>query len=146
MRIKQTVLFLFLFAHLTAMADEAIDSLNDLRWEYRLIIGNIGDNDDVSKFQKQWQSKQGELVDRKLVLILIAPDGLQTMGLKQSIETDDGIRDEIIQKLKGKQVALIGLDGGVKSRYGLKDFYFASVFGQIDQMPMRVNELRSRSK
>lgn len=135
---------LFVASNSNGMAAPSISSLEALRWEHRLIIGKIVDRSAADDFLRKWKHEQPALLDRKLALILIAEDGLQTADLKQSINPDSNIKDEIIRKLKDRDFALIGLDGGVKSRYTLKDFSFESIFGQIDQMPMRAAELRNR--
>lgn len=128
-----------------AMAKEPISSLKDFRWEHRLIIGKVNEAKEVERLQKLWKANSEQFKDRKLVMLLVTESGLETEGLANPISVKNDLSKEIVKKLQGKNLALLGLDSGVKARYLLDDFSLEAVFSQIDQMPMRRAELSERN-
>ena len=67
-------------------------------------------------------------------LVLLAPDGSERDGLRRRYDVAPD----------AFAVLLIGKDGGVKLR-GVRPFALRTLFGAIDAMPMRQDEMRRRA-
>ena len=128
-----TLLSTLIFSQDTAM------TLEDLRWENRVILYFPQTDDD------HWEisdSVQHEIKERKLAYFIFR-DTLVTN--KPGVFTPaylDQIESKYRMGSKKSLWVLIGLDGGVKRRTeGSLDWN--QVFGTIDAMPMRQSEIRN---
>ena len=88
----------------------------------------------------------GGVHERRLLVFLFQENGVVEFtasgGLRSSFLSEDGLLD----KLGGSDVALVGLDGGVKSRYFASDFSWSDLFSRIDAMPTRQAEIRRSAR
>jgi hypothetical protein len=137
--------FLFHFLN-TAHSEPELSSLKSLRWDHRLIIGVLPDEKSASDFHAGIEAHMPAIRERKLAILVWVDGEKKERWILSQLKTDNAhttdLRREIVAKLQGKPIALIGLDGGVKSRYELKTFSWEKVFAEIDSMPMRQQELR----
>lgn len=136
---RSLTIILSLFLVSTAGA-QSMESLSDLQWENRVILVKASSNpeeavgilhqfrDGVAERDVLWFVVTGQAVE----------SNLQTMT--------DGMAESIRQKLEaqpeGASVILIGKDGGIKDRSSELDL--ESLFSRIDQMPMRIREMREQ--
>jgi hypothetical protein len=116
-----------------------LSSLNELRWKYRLILIRSESQAQTDKLIFELESKQDELVDRKLVVFIVQSKQVRVlMGGQPLAALQDPISRDILTRLADYQAILIGLDGGVKASYdGLR---LNEIFRDIDGMPMRRGE------
>jgi len=135
---------LLLFITLFAMSIHSqSQNLSSHQWEHRLIL-ILTDDTSSTVYQNQieelYSDKKG-LNDRKLVIYTVLPkkfkrDNRENQGWIQSTE----LYAEYKQSDKPFEILVIGLDGGVKLRQS-KFLSNEDLFGRIDQMPMRRDEL-----
>lgn len=125
-----------------------MDSMGDFRWENRLLVGYGLEAGQIERLQREAEPRKEELADRKLVLLLAGPEGLAVFGEELEASEAASLEAEIRERLgadRAGEIALVGLDGGVKSGWSAPAFSFAEAFSQIDAMPMRRAELRERN-
>jgi len=117
--------------------------LSSHQWEDRLILILTVDTSSTvyqNQIEELYSDKKG-LNDRKLVIYTVLPkkfkrDNRENQGWIQSTE----LYAEYKQSDKPFEILVIGLDGGVKLRQS-KFLSNEDLFGRIDQMPMRRDEL-----
>jgi len=128
-----------------SVADLDLDSL---RWKNRVLVLFFPSESDAS-FQLQKRglasSEQG-VHDRDLMVLEISEQGQSRAG--NQLLSEKSVHD--IRKRLGVvggsfQVLLIGKDGGVKLRSS-EPVSAKDIFGLIDSMPMRQQEMESRKK
>ncbi|MGF1562331.1 MAG: DUF4174 domain-containing protein [Geminicoccaceae bacterium] len=132
---------------MTSAAADAGD-LDGFRWHHRLFVitADSAQADGLAHLRARLDAVCDALLDRDLRVIEAigsAParlDGeasatLAVGSLRKRYGADDG----------GLQLTLIGKDGGVKKRMRHPAIDLASLFAQIDGMPMRRQEMASRA-
>ncbi|MCG2590558.1 DUF4174 domain-containing protein [Rhodohalobacter sulfatireducens] len=141
----KTLLLLFITIFAITMNAHSQD-LSSHQWEDRLIL-ILTDDTSSNIYQKQIEelhSDQEGLEDRKLVIYTILPNQIKRNDIENSGWIQSGNLYSKYKKSEGSfEILLIGLDGGVKLRQS-KFLSNEDLFGRIDQMPMRRNELRNR--
>lgn len=123
---------------------EPVRSLEDFRWEHRLLVAYAPTDQRLERFETQLDRHASDVLDRKLVVLILHGNQLVTRNLMEPLKEPKDLRRQMIKRLGNQDVALIGLDGGTKASFDWKDFALESVFAQIDAMPMRQQELRER--
>ena len=119
--------------------------LDKHQWKDRLLLV-IFDSYENTALQKQltlFKDTEKELIERKLLIYQITPsdykEGLQSSKpLKGS-----SLYQQYNPEKKEFKLILIGLDGGVKETY-FSPTPPAEIYGVIDQMPMRQQEIRKQ--
>lgn len=122
--------------------------LDALRWKNRVLVLFSPSESDAS-FQSQKKglaSSAEEVLDRNLMILEIVEQGQSRAGNQLLSEKSvQAIRKRLGVETGTFQVLLIGKDGGVKLRssgpVSMKD-----LFGLIDSMPMRQQEMDSKKK
>jgi len=122
--------------------------LDALRWKKRVLVLFSPSESDAS-FQSQKKSLASsaeEVLDRNLMILEIVEQGQSRAGNQLlSGKSVQAIRKRLGVETGPFQVLLIGKDGGVKLRsseaVSMKD-----LFGLIDSMPMRQQEMDSEKK
>jgi len=122
--------------------------LDALRWKKRVLVLFSPSESDAS-FQSQKKSLASsaeEVLDRNLMILEIVEQGESRAGNQLlSGKSVQAIRKRLGVETGPFQVLLIGKDGGVKLRsseaVSMKD-----LFGLIDSMPMRQQEMDSEKK
>jgi hypothetical protein len=147
------LIFLFLFlgfqmAHTSEKVSVADLDLDSLRWKNRVwVLFSPSESDASFQLQKQGlaSSAQGVL-ERDLMVLEIVEQGQSRAG--NHLLSEKSVQD--IRKRLGVvggsfQVLLIGKDGGVKLRSS-EPVSMKDLFGLIDSMPMRQEEMETRKK
>ena len=117
-----------------------INSLDDLKWRYRVLVLNQGN---TTNYKKEEHKFNIDLEDRDLLVIYLR-DGRALFGQKRlSYNFSKSLKGKV-KNYDGKAI-LIGKDGLIKHVYSL-DVDYTKIFYDIDQMPMRRFELKRRSK
>ena len=117
-----------------------INSLDDLKWKYRVLVLN---QVDTINYKKKEQGYNFDLEDRDLLVIYLM-DGKALLGKKR---LSSNFSKSLKRKVKNydDRAILIGKDGSIKHVYSL-DVDYSKIFYDIDQMPMRRFQLKRRSK
>jgi hypothetical protein len=122
--------------------------LDALRWKNRvLVLFSPSESDPSFQLQKRGlaSSAQGVL-DRDLMVLEIIEQGQSRAGNQLLSEKSvQAIRKRFGVQAGPFQVLLIGKDGGVKLR-STEPVSMKDLFGLIDSMPMRQQEMESRKK
>ena len=117
-----------------------INSLDDLKWKYRVLVINQVDTINYKKKEYKFNLDTEE----RDLLVIYLNDGRALLGKK-------GLSSNFFKSLKRKvkdydgRAILIGKDGSIKHVYSL-DIDYSKIFYDIDQMPMRRFQLKRRSK
>jgi len=146
-------IFLFLSMNFAmARADQKVSvaglDLDSLRWKNRvLVLFSPSESDASFQLQKQGlASSAGEVLDRDLMILEIVEQGQSGAGNQLLSEKSvQDIRKRLGAQRGSFQVLLIGKDGGVKFRSS-EPVSMKDLFGLIDSMPMRRQEMESRKK
>lgn len=116
-----------------------LSSLNELRWKYRLILIRSESQAQTDKLISKLESKQEELVDRRLVVFIVQSKQVRAWTGGQALAAlQDSVSRDILTKLADYNAILIGLDGGGKASYD--GLMLNEIFRDIDGMPMRRGE------
>jgi len=145
-RILLFLLLSFSMAQASEKGSVADLDLDALRWKNRVFLLFSPSESDAS-FQAQKQglvSGAGGVIERDLVVLEIIEQGQSRVG--NQILSGKSVQD--IRKRLGVhtgpfQVLLIGKDGGVKLRSS-EPVSMKDLFGLIDSMPMRRQEMDSK--
>ena len=121
-----------LFASTVAVSAQAADVIEPLLWKQRAVVV-VGAGPDDARFARQVETlraKRHLFDDYDTKLIAATPDDLR-------------LRAKLGLPRHGFAVVLVGKDGGVKETWR-EPVEPARIFGLIDRMPMRRDEVRAR--
>ncbi|WP_170837157.1 DUF4174 domain-containing protein [Aquimarina amphilecti] len=120
--------------------------LDKHRWEDRLILvlADSYKNPKLVKQLKQFKNKSKSLEDRKLIVYQITPNSYQTGIDKNTSTKSNAVYKVYNPSNEDFKIILIGLDGSIKLKSN-KVLLSTQIFDQIDQMPMRRQELRIKN-
>ena len=122
--------------------------LDALRWKNRvLVLFSPSESDASFQLQKQGLASSAEgVVDRDLVILEIMEQAQSRAGNQLLSEKSvQAIRKSFEAHVRTFQVLLIGKDGGVKLRSS-EPVSMKDLFGLIDSMPMRQQEMDNKKK
>ncbi|MBM6550756.1 DUF4174 domain-containing protein [Marinomonas ostreistagni] len=131
------VLALTAFTQAAAASDETLTSLQDLRWENRIIVANAGQ--DSTKLTDLFSQASDAIIDRDVVWLVLSDNDIQT-NYQGAISPSLLSRVKSQYQLNDNEVILIGKDGGLKERISGLDL--ERLFNDIDRMPMRIREMQ----
>ena len=151
-RLLLILFFTAIFGFNNAFCDKGIAEMGfDLasyQWKNRVIIIF-----DTSPATENYRMQKGELetrtegvLDRELIVLELFENEQSRMG--DVFLPDDAVKNlrDLFSAEQGRfQVILVGKDGGVKLRSD-KPVPAAELFGLIDAMPMRQEEMRRKTK
>ncbi|WP_405206015.1 DUF4174 domain-containing protein [Aquimarina sp. LLG6339-5] len=120
--------------------------LDKHRWEDRLILvlADSYKNPKLVKQLEEFKNKSKSLEDRKLLVYQITPTSYQTGIHKNTLTKSSAFYKKYNASNEDFKIILIGLDGGMKLKSN-KVLLSTQIFDQIDQMPMRRQELRIKN-
>lgn len=120
--------------------------LNDYRWKNRLLL-LFAPSSDVNEFKGQKRELQSQwegVLDRDLIIMEIFLKGdSRLMNDQLSQESGEQLRRQFRVEPDRFEVILIGKDGTVKLRNS-GQVPVSDLFGLIDAMPMRQDEMRRK--
>ena len=125
-------------------SEERPASLEDLRWKHRVIL-IFAREPYLSNALSNLDELKAEIEERDIAWFVLDDNTLHT---NYDGELDDQLREELMDSYftpvpTETAVRLIGKDGTLKS--SSIDLNLEATFGLIDRMPMRREEMRSRS-
>ena len=140
------LIILFLFA--SCNQNEVFFDLENLEWENRLVIV-FSDNDEFIQNQLDDLTKYSdEIVDRDLVILFsdnneffVSFDGFQSKEMINEVSYE-----KIFKRFfnnRNSRTLLLGKDGQIKIDTN-KFIDSNKIFKEIDQMPMRIEEMKTR--
>ena len=131
---------LLLFLSVQGFNYNKINSLDDFKWKYRVLVLN---QVDTINFKRKEQKYNLDFKDRDLLVIYLR-DGKALLQQKRLSSNFFKFLKRKVKDYDGRAI-LIGKDGSIKHVYSL-DVDYSKVFYDIDQMPMRRFELKRQSK
>ena len=125
-------------------SEERPASLEDLRWKHRVIL-IFAREPYLSNALSNLDELKAEIEERDIAWFVLDDNTLHT---NYDGKLDDQLREELMDSYftpvpTETAVRLIGKDGTLKS--SSIDLNLEATFGLIDRMPMRREEMRSRS-
>ena len=145
MRYSAILLACMVTLNINAQAsEERPASLEDLRWKHRVIL-IFAREPYLSNALSNLDELKAEIEERDIAWFVLGDNMLHT---NYDGELDDQLREELMDSYftpvpTETAVRLIGKDGTLKS--SSIDLNLEATFGLIDRMPMRREEMRSRS-
>jgi hypothetical protein len=145
-----SIVLLILVSFSMAQSSEKVSvadlDLDALRWKNRILV-LFSPSESEASFQSQKQglaSSAEAVLDRDLMILEIIEQGQSRAGNRLLSEKSvQGIRKRLGVETGSFQVLLIGKDGGIKLRSS-EPVSAKDIFGLIDSMPMRRQEIESR--
>ena len=117
-----------------------INSLEALKWKYRVLVLNQVDTTNNKGNEHKYNL---DVEDRDLLVINLR-DGKALFRQKRLSSSFFESLKRKVKDYDGRAI-LIGKDGSIKHVYSL-DIDYSKIFYDIDQMPMRRFQLKRRSK
>ena len=119
----------------------AAADLRDLQWRHRVIVVFAGDGaadpQRSDKTRAMIENDGRGIAERDIAWFIVGPDSVQS-NVKEAIERASLER---LHTGEGFEAVLLGKDGSVKARQRER-LDLAALFGQIDTMPMRQQEMK----
>lgn len=120
------------------MFPNAIKTIEDYKWEKRIVITNF----DNMKLDSILEGKAKSIEERKLLFVEF--EHSEYIKNTEQDEVDpSGFLNVLSRNNQNPEWVLIGLDGGVKASGSRQDFSLKHIYQLIDQMPMRKSEIKS---
>ena len=150
MTVRRFAVIFFILVSLTVWTPwETLSmDLTQFQWKNRLlfIFAEDGSHPLFKDLQSQIVSQKAEIDDRDLIVFEVPAHGPARMNNSPLDRKEaDSIRTHFDIPSNTFSLVLVGKDGGIKlkreDRVDLSD-----VFGLIDSMPMRQNEMRQKSQ
>ena len=143
------VVFLILLGLTVWTLEEALSmDLTKFQWKNRLLFLFAEDaNDPLFKnLQSQIMAQKAEVDDRDLIVFEVPAQGPARMNNSPLDQKEaDSIRSQFAVPSSAFSLILVGKDGGIKLKREDR-VELSEVFGLIDSMPMRQNEMRQKSQ
>ena len=145
--LKHSLLFLAVALAFSAMAEVNVStqqSMHDFKWKHRLLITTVTSDTGLNQLQDEVRHHNRDINARKILVVV----HLQNKTYVIDASAPDAFSKKLASDLLGKEVStllgenqgmviLVGLDGGIKSRYVADTFTLEQAFKEIDLMPMR---------
>lgn len=124
------------------------DPLATYRWTHRLVVIDVPDTEagraTLEAFRAAIEERMEDVLDRDLLIVPVGDLPRAGRALRPSVDLDAAARVAVRRRLHlpahDARLALIGKDGGVKSRQSGRLFDLDAIFALIDSMPMRRRE------
>ena len=116
-------------------------------WQHRLLflVSDSAADPRLVAQREVIETLRDEVIDRDLLVFELSATSGNVDGQALTAEDVAGLRRQLGVAAGDRRLILIGLDGSIKRR-GELDTGLQAVFGQIDAMPMRRQELRERGR
>lgn len=135
---NKLLLILPLLVSCAATGSSSLVDVSELRWEKRVFLIH---SDSPEKVIETLEQNSDEIEERHITWFVITDSELKTNYQGQvAREFSQATLNSYFDS--GYGVVLIGKDGGIKSRQAT--LQLNTLFEQIDAMPMRRSEMRSR--
>ena len=116
--------------------------INDLKWINRILIVK---NDKEFDFYKKYNSYLKDFEERDFIIIHIKGKNTFIKNTEMSKYFTKSVFEKINDLNDTKYLILIGKDGQVKNSYSSKN-KIENIFYDVDKMPMRKYEIKTRKK
>ena len=136
---NKIIIFSFLILFHAGTAKAEVSAISELKWQSRVVIYVADENDHVEALLSSAEKHRGNLLERKLTLLILKESTLFTFP---DLKTNQALVSSIQRSKTSEKTVLIGLDGGIKHSYN--EINWPLIFSHIDAMPMRMAELNRR--
>jgi hypothetical protein len=144
----KAILFIFV-ALIIFVPEEALNmDLTQFQWKNRLLFlfAPDGNHPLFKNLQNQLMAQKAEVEDRDLIVFEVlaqGPSRMNTASLDR--QQVDSIRNHFAVPQDTYRLILVGKDGGIKLKRDVQ-VDLEVVFGLIDSMPMRQNEMQQKNQ
>ena len=146
---RSAVVFLILVGLTIWTPKEALSvDLTEFKWKNRLLFLFAEDANDpfFKNLQNQIMAQKAEVDDRDLIVFELPAKGPARMGATPLDQQQaDSLRNHFGIPNDTFSLILVGKDGGIKLKRS-DQVDLTEVFGLIDSMPMRQNEMRQKNQ
>ncbi|MCC5941958.1 MAG: DUF4174 domain-containing protein [Balneolaceae bacterium] len=137
---------MFLLSSMAIQPNDPIDvNLSDYRWENRVLIlyANSALDDQYTNQMQVFSNHRDGMEERDLIIISLFNEGSSFLGDKTiSLQSTESLIGKFAPDEETYKLILIGKDGGVKLQ-SESTITAENLFGLIDSMPMRRQEMRN---
>lgn len=140
-RLIFTILFLYIASNYTYAQDLVLDSIEQLRWNSRVILVKIDNDDQVTL--STLRKSSNEINERDINWFVFSDDSFYS---NYEDRIGRNFQASIVEEYfeTNKNIVLLGKDGYVKLRS--ESLELEEIFNLIDSMPMRQLEMSSQSE
>ncbi len=143
-RIAFTPLILMLLVTIMTHSQTKIKSLNDLRWQKRIILVFSQENNFIKSVKEVLEENFESVNERHIAYFLLNNDSTFTNYPNAlASEFSDKLMKRFADNKFQNKIILIGKDGRIKLEEDT--FNLMKIFRLIDSMPMRQREMKSRN-
>ena len=121
---------------------DTLNHINDLKWINRILVVK---NDKKSDFHKKYDSYLQDFEERDFIIIHIKGKNTFIKNTEMSKYFTKSVFEKINDLNNTKYLILIGKDGQVKKSYSSK-IKIENIFYDVDRMPMRKYEMKTRKQ
>ncbi len=129
------------FLVINIIAADQLSHIDDLKWKNRVLIIS---NDELNVLKMIEFHKEG-FDERDFIIIYVKAKDVFIDHKKSSKSFTKSVLKKIQIASEEDDIILIGKDGNIKKYYS-SNIKVESIFFNVDQMPMRKNEVRNKNK
>jgi hypothetical protein len=154
--LKHPLLFLAIAITFSAMAEVNVStqqSMHNYKWKHRLLITTVTSDTELNQLQDEVRHHNRDINARKIIVVVHLQNKTYIIDASAPDSSSKKLASDLLSKeaitlLCENQgmVMLVGLDGGIKSRYTADTFTLEQVFNEIDLMPIRRLEIQVKFK
>jgi hypothetical protein len=137
---KSIIAILIPFILFSFAKGQAMASIDDFKWENRIIIVGVSGSGDP--YVASLNESNPGIVDRDIVWFVVDSEGVRSNLASVDERLEKSVKSFLVKEDDKPEVILIGKDGGVKNRSVELDM--DALFEQIDAMPMRIREMKNQ--
>ena len=137
---KSIIAILIPFILFSCAKGQAMASIDDFKWENRIIIVGVSGSGDT--YAASLKKRNPGITDRDIVWFVVDSRGVRSNLASVDARLEKSVKAFLAGKDDKPEVILIGKDGGVKHRSDELDM--DALFKQIDTMPMRIREMKNQ--
>jgi hypothetical protein len=152
--LKHSLLFLAIALTFSAMAEMKVStqqSMHNYKWKHRLLITTVTSDTELNQLQDEVRYHNRDISARKILVVVHLKNKTYVIDASAPDTSSKKLASDLLSKeaitlLSENQgmVMLLGLDGGIKSRYVADTFTLEQAFKEIDLMPMRRLEIQGK--
>ena len=152
--LKHSLLFIAIALTFSAIAEvhmSSQQSMHDFKWKHRLLITTVTSDTELNQLQDEVRYHNRDINALKILVVVNLKNKTYVIdasapGTFSKKLASDHLSKAVSTLLSENQgmVMLVGLDGGIKSRYIADTFTLEQAFNEIDLMPMRRLEIQGK--
>lgn len=130
---------------LAVASADAADAMSAYRWKQRplIVFASSASEPRLSEQKRIVATSRSAFAERDMVIVYVVGEKVSTEFGASPGKSAEALRAQYGVSRDGFKVVLVGKDGGTKLS-SAQPMSYATLFGTIDAMPMRRDEMRGR--